>query len=229
MAKKKDSNRTEEQMQAVEGALSNTEQFIEDNQKILTTIVAVIVIAVLGYFSYQKFYLKPKEDEAQSQMFMAQKYFEQDSLKLALNGDGQYPGFLDIADEYSMTHAGNLSNYYAGVIYLKQGKYEQAISYLEDFDGDETIVQPWAIGKIGDAYMEMGQMEQAVDYYLEAAKEQKNNFTSPHFLMKAGMTYEVMDKPGKAHEMYKKIKNEYPDSKEYGEIDKYIARTESKS
>ncbi len=227
MAKKKDNNRTEEQMQAVEGALSKTEQFIEDNQKILTGIVAVIVIAVLGYFSYQKFYLNPKEEEAQSQMFMAEKYFEQDSLKLALNGDGQYPGFLQIADDYSMTKAGNLADYYTGAIYLKQGKYEQAISYLEDFDGDETIVQPWATGKIGDAYMELGQMEKAVDYYLRAAKDQKNNFTSPHFLMKAGMTYEVMDKPQKAHEMYKKIKSEYPDSMEYREIDKYIARTES--
>lgn len=227
MAKKKDKSRTEDQMQAVEGALSNTEQFIEDNQKTITAIVAILVVAVLGYFSYQKFYLNPKQEEAQSQMFMAEKYFEQDSLDLALNGDGQYPGFLQIIDEYSMTKSGNLAQYYAGVSYLKKGEYNKAISYLKDFDGDETIIEPWSIGKIGDAYMELGEMEEAVDYYISAANTQKNKFTSPHFLMKAGMTYEVMNKPSKAHEMYKKIKNEYPDSKEYQEIDKYIARTES--
>lgn len=226
MAKKKKTDRTEEQMQAVEGALSKTEQFIEDNQKLLTTIVAVIVIAVLGYFSFQKFYMAPKQEEAKSQMFMAEKYFEQDSLDLALNGDGQYPGFLQIIDEYGMTKQGNLAHYYAGVCYLKKGNYKEAISHLEDFDGDETIIEPWAIGKIGDAYMELGDLDKAVDYYLDAAKDQNNNFTSPHFLMKAGMTYEVMDKPSKALEVYKKIKDEYPESEEYKNIDKYIARTE---
>lgn len=225
MAKKK-TDRTEEQMQAVEGALSKTEQFIEDNQKILTTIVTVIVIAVLGYFSYHKFYLNPKQEEAQNQMFMAEKYFEQDSLELALNGDGQYPGFLQIAEDYGMTKSGNLANYYTGVIYLKQGNYKKAIDYLEKFDGDETVVQIWAIGKIGDAYMEMGEMDKAVDHYISAA-DHENSFTAPHFLMKAGMTYELMDKPSKALSVYKKIKNEYPGSKEYKEIDKYIARTES--
>ncbi|MCF8309212.1 MAG: tetratricopeptide repeat protein [Bacteroidales bacterium] len=224
--KKKKSDRTEEQMQAVEGALSNTEQFIENNQKLLTTIVAVIILAVLGYFGFNKFYMAPKQEEAKSQMFKAEKYFEQDSLDLALNGDGQYPGFLQIIDDYGMTKHGNLAHYYAGVCYLKKGNYNKAISHLEDFDGDETIVEPWAIGKIGDAYMQLGEMDKAVDYYLEAAKEQDNNFTSPHFLMKAGMTYEVMDKPSKAREVYKKIKDEYPESEEYKNIDKYIARTE---
>jgi len=77
---------------------------------------------------------------------MAQKYFEQDSLNKALNGDGQNPGFLDIIDEYSMTNASNLANYYTGLIFLKQGKYQDAINYLEKFDSDDEFVGPMATG-----------------------------------------------------------------------------------
>ncbi|MCK4639195.1 MAG: tetratricopeptide repeat protein, partial [Bacteroidales bacterium] len=110
MAKKKD--KTEEKIVAVEEVLGRTEQFIEKNQKILTIIVGIIVVLILGYFGYKKFYLAPLEKEAQSQIFMAEMYFEQDSLNRALYGDGNYLGFLDIIDEYSSTKTGNLANYY---------------------------------------------------------------------------------------------------------------------
>ncbi len=149
MAKKKEA--TENQMQAVEEALTKTEKFIEKNSNLLTIIVAVAAAIVLGYFAFQKFYLVPKEKEASAQIFMAEKYFAKDSLQLALNGDGQYPGFLEIADDYSITKTGNLAHYYAGVCYLKLGQYEDAIDHLKDFDGNGTIIDTWAIGKLGDA------------------------------------------------------------------------------
>ncbi|MDZ7774475.1 MAG: hypothetical protein U5L09_02100 [Bacteroidales bacterium] len=65
--------------------------------------------------------------EATSQIFVAERYFEQDSLQLALNGDGQYPGFVEIADEYGMTKTGNLAHYYAGVSYLKLGEMKKLL------------------------------------------------------------------------------------------------------
>src|SRR6056297_3423555 len=102
MAKKKQEN-TGQQFEAVENALTRTEQFIEDNQKIITTVVLVIVGLIAVYMGFQRFYLRPLENEAQSQMFVAQRYFEQDSFRLALNGDGNNFGFLTIIDEYEMT------------------------------------------------------------------------------------------------------------------------------
>jgi tetratricopeptide (TPR) repeat protein len=213
-------------MMAVEGALSKTEQFIENNRNMLSAIVAVIILLVLGYFAYHRYYLAPKEKEATSQVFVAERYFEQDSLQLALNGDGQYPGFVEIADEYGMTKTGNLAHYYAGVSYLKLGEYEKAIDYLGDFKGDGNIVEVWAIGKTGDAYMELGDMQKALDYYLKAANEIKNDFSSPHFLMKAGQTHELLGNKKEALDIYKRIQQEYPKSKESQNIERYIARVE---
>ena len=129
MAKKTDN--TEDKIHVVEEALSKSEQFIEKHQKTLMIIIGAIIVIGLGFFAFQRLFLDPREKEAQGQMFMAQKYFEEDSLNKALNGDGNYVGFLSIIDDYSMTKACNLSKYYSGIIYLKQGKYEDAITYLK--------------------------------------------------------------------------------------------------
>jgi tetratricopeptide (TPR) repeat protein len=227
MAKKIDN--TEEKIHAVEEALSKSEKFIEKNQKILTIIIGSAIVIVLGIFAFQKFYIAPREKAAQSQMFMAQKYFEQDSLNKALNGDGQNPGFLDIMDEFSMTKSANLSKYYAGIIYLKQGKFEDAITYLKKFDSDDEFVGPMATGGIGDAYMELGQKDKALEYYLEASSQQVNDLTSPLYMMRAAFVYEDQGKYDKAIELYEKIQKEHLKSNEARDIEKYIEQAKAKA
>jgi tetratricopeptide (TPR) repeat protein len=227
MAKKADN--TEEKIQVVEEALGKTELFIEKNQKLLTIIIGAIVLVVLGYFGFQRFYIAPREKEAQSQMFMAQKYFEQDSLKLALNGDGNYLGFLNIIDDYSMTSAANLSHYYAGIIYLKKGDFNNAITHLKKFSSDDEFIGPMATGAIGDAYLELKDTQKAIDYYLKAADQKKNDLTSPQFLLKAGWAFEIAGNHSKAAETYKRIQKEFSKSMESRDIEKYIARADALS
>lgn len=222
MAKK--TTKTEENIQAVEEALSRTEHFIETNQKPILIILGIIVVVILGYFGFQKLYIVPKEKSAQEQMFMAEAYFGMDSLDLALNGDGFYPGFLEIIDNYKLTKSANLAKYYTGLIYLNKGDYEIAIEYLKDFDSDDLIIMPMALGAIGDAFMELDMKEDAVDYYLDAANNNENDFTTPQFLLKAAWTYEILGDYEKAVVIYKQIKTEFPRSRQARDIDKYIAR-----
>ena len=206
---------------------SKTETYIEENQKSLTIIIGVIVVIIGGYFAYKKLYVDPLEEEAQSQMFVAERYFEQDSLNLAINGDGNYLGFLDILDEYSVTPSGNLANYYLGICYLRQGKYEEAIEYLSSFGQDDKMVSSVATGAIGDAYMELGETKTAASYYMDASNESKNDFTAPIYLMKAAMAYEELGNYRKAVGIYESIKKNYPDTKEGLEVEKYLARANS--
>lgn len=224
MAKKQD--RTEDRIVAVEEALSKTEKFIERNQKLLTIIVGVIIVLVLGFFGFKRLYVAPREAEAQEQMFMAERYFEMDSLSLALNGDGMYPGFLEIIDDYGITKSANLAHYYTGIIYLRQGNFEEAIDHLKKFKSKDQVVSVMARGAIGDAYMEMNDMGEAVDYYVDAATMRDNEFSAPIFYMKAGMAYELLGRHSEALEMYETIKYDYPTSNEAREIDKYIAKME---
>lgn len=222
MAKKID--KTEERIVAVEEAFSKTEQFIEKNQKIILIVVGAIILVVLGYFGFKRLYLAPREKEAQSQMFMAEKYFEMDSLTKALKGDGNYLGFLDIMDQYKFTKSANLSHYYAGICYLKKGEFQNAIDQLSDFSSGDELIAPMAIGAMGDAYMELNNTDKAIDCYLKAADKRKNDLTSPMFLMKAGMAYELAGKNDLALKTYMRIKTEFSRTNEGREIDKYIAR-----
>ncbi len=208
----------------VEEALSKTENFIEKNQKVIMYVVAAIIVVVGGYMGFKKFYIAPREKDAQSQMFYAERYFEKDSLKLALNGDGNNSGFLDIIDEYSMTQAADLAHYYAGICYLKLGQFQDAIDQLESFDSNDQIVGSMALGAIGDAHMELGDNEKALSYYKKAADNNDNLFTTPLFLMKAGLTYEIMGNYEEAQKLYERIQKEYYKSFESREIEKYIAR-----
>ncbi|UCH14344.1 MAG: tetratricopeptide repeat protein [Bacteroidales bacterium] len=220
MAKKK--KPSDHGLENVENVLSKTERYIEENQKSLTIIVIVIAVIIGGYLGYKKLFLAPTELEAQSEMYVAEKYFEADSFRLALEGDGSYLGFIDIIDEYGITKCANLAKYYAGVCHLKLGEYEDAIEYLKKFDSDDVLVASIALGAIGDAYVELGELEEGVEFYLKAAERKKNDFTSAVFLKKAGLVYEELGDYKKALELYEKIENQFPKSEESRDIEKYI-------
>ncbi len=225
MAKK--GNKTDDQFAQIEQSLSSTEQFIEKNQKQLTIIVSSIVAVIALVVSYQKLYLAPMEENAQTDMFMAQLYFEKDSFNLALNGDGQYLGFLDIIDEYSLTKSGDLALYYTGLCYLNTGDFESAIEYLKDFSSDDAILSSLALGCIGDAYMELEETDKALKYYKEAANHNENKFTTPRYLFKRAVILEANGDLENALDLYKKIEKSYPLSKVGQEIEKYVSRVEN--
>jgi tetratricopeptide (TPR) repeat protein len=226
MAKKKDI--TEERIEAVEEALSKSEQFIERNQKILTYVIGGIILIVLLFFGYKKFIQMPQEKTAQRLMFKAEYYFEQDSVDLALYGDGENFGFIDVIDKYGSTSAGNLAKYYSGICFYTKGDYLEAIKYLKRFKSSDLLVSAMSFGAIGDAYMQLGNSDKALDYYLKAARYDNNEVVSPTFYLKAGWSYEINNEWKKALEVYQQIKKEYPKSREARDIDKYIARTEAK-
>lgn len=227
MAKKKKSAHTGG-VENIEHALSRTEQFLENNQKSVTVIFTIIIIVVGGYLGVKKFYIAPKEKEAQEQMFMAERYFEIDSIRLALEGDGNYLGFLDILDEYKLTKTGELANYYIGICYLKMGYFEDAIDYLKDFKTKSKIIGPLTLGAIGDAYVELEDFEEGLAYYLKAANHNDNDFTTPLFLFKAALVYEELGEYEDALDIYETLETQYPKSDEGKKADVYITQVKVK-
>ena len=221
-------DKEEEVIVDVEEVYSKSEKYIEDNKNTLSMIVGAIVVIVGGYFGYTNLYVMPLESQAHEQMWKAEQYFEVDSFRLALEGDGNYYGFLTIINEYGVTKAANLANYYAGICYLNQGEYETAISFLGDFSSDDEILGAVALGAIGDAYMEMGNQNEALSYYKKAASNKTNDFTGPVYLMKAAFVQEQLGDYSSAVDSYNKILQEYPSSSESRRVDKYIARANSK-
>ena len=212
----------------VESALSRTERFIEENQKSIIRVVTVLLALTAILLAMKRFYLIPRENEARSQMFVAEQYFETDSFNLALYGDGNYSGFIEIIEDYGLTKAANLSQYYAGISYLRLGEYEDALDYLKKFKAKDKMVAPIAEGAKGDACVELGEMEKGLDYYMKAAAKSKNNFTTPVYLVKAAQVNEHLQEFKKALELYQQVKTDFPDYARNNNIDKYISRVQAK-
>ncbi len=222
--KEKKKDQSEKNIVAVEEALSKSEQFIERNQNFLIGAVAVIVLLIAGYIGYTRFVLEPREQEARAEMFTAEKFFERDSLRLALEGDGINLGFLDIISDYRMTKTANLARYYAGISLLNLGEYEEAIDHLKKFRRRDQMLGAMALGAIGDAYLALEDRQNAIRYYRRAVDYRPNELTTPAFLMKLAMVYELEGRYSDALDTYKVIRNEYPNTTEGRNVERFIAR-----
>lgn len=207
--------------------ISKTEEFLEKNKKMVLVVGGVIAAIVAGYFLFN-YWVTSQDESAQNEMFQAVYYFEADSLDRALEGDGNNYGFLEIIDNYGMSKAANLSHYYIGAIYLKKGEYISAIEHLEKFSSGDLLVQARAYGLIADANMEMGNYDEAASSYMKAADYNDNEYTSPGYLMKAGVAYEALGNLERALECYDNVVKKYINASEYQTARKHKARLESK-
>jgi len=206
--------------------VGKTEDFINQNKKSLGIIIGALVIAIGGYLFYQRVYVAGKEKEAQSLLFHSEQYFKEDSLRLAINGDGNNPGLEEIANEYGMSPSGNLAKYYLGMAYLKQNEYQKAIETLKSYDANDDITPSLVLGAIGDAYFGLKENDEAISYYEKSVREKPNNFSTPILMMKLAATLEESGKYKEAKETYEKIQKEYPTSNEGVQMQKYITRAE---
>lgn len=228
MAKTK--KQQDEEIVDVQEVYSKTEQFLDKYKQVIIGGLLFIGAVVFGIFYYFNFYLPPLEQEAQDEIFHAQRHFANDSLSLAMYGDSDgNPGFEEIAANYGATNVGNLAHYYMGVSLLRTGDFEGAILYLDRYKAKDEITPSIKYGAMGDAYSELGDYETAFKYYKKALKSEENEFTTPIYLMKAGLVAEELGKGKDAADYYSKIKKEYPNSAQARNIEKYIKRAATKS
>nr|WP_321222773.1 tetratricopeptide repeat protein [uncultured Psychroserpens sp.] len=217
-----------------EGA-NKAEDFVARNQKGIFIIIGVAALIMLGYLGYNKFIAEPKAEEAMNEMYSAQKSFNEalvatnkDSLfTLALNGVGGKLGLTDIVDQYGSTPAGNLANYYAGMAYLNLKDYTNAVKYLGDFNSDNAVLGPIAKGGMGDAFVQLEQLPEALEYYEKAIDASTNDYTTPMYLLKAANVAQSLGQSDKALQYYTRIKSEFETSDQAKNIDTFIGRAEA--
>ena len=203
--------------------------YFEENKKSITIIGGAIVVLIGGYFAWTKLYIAPMEEQAQQDIYIAQNYFEKDSLDKAINGDGTNKGFKKIIEDYGLTETGSLAHMYLGLCYLHKGQFEDAVSELQEYDGDDMMLKPMSIGAQGDALCELGKADDAIGEYLKAADADKNNFTSPYYLMKAATLYESLGKYKEALQIYEQLKTDFFESREGRDAEKYISLAKAKA
>ena len=214
-----------EKQEEINETFTKVQGIWEKFQKQILAIVAVLVIGIGGWYGYNEYIIKPKEEKAADALFKAQQFFANDSSNLVLNGDGQNKGVLFILKNYGGTKSANLCNYYAGVSYLKLGDFNNAVKYLKDFSTPAKQIQLMAYGCLGDAYAELNKKEQAIENYKKAATTfdaDENN--SAEYLFRAALLLETTGKTKEALDLYKELKEKFPKTEKGFQADKYIYR-----
>lgn len=226
MAKKQEFKKEDEQLENVGEALSTAGQWIEDNQNILTIVIAAIAAVILGVIALNTYVFKPKAVEANNENAKAVVYFMQGDYEKALHGDdAECIGFEEIADSYRVYRPGKLAALYAGICYANLNDYEQAVKYLKRFSANDLTIDPAARQLLGDAYVELGELSKAAKAF-EAAAKSGNELIAPMSLKKAGLVYLTMDNKKAAKKCFETIKAKYPQATEAQDIDKFIASAE---
>jgi predicted negative regulator of RcsB-dependent stress response len=207
----------------------DAEAWFRKNQK---TVLGALLLVVLGLGAY--LYTREggedsEEIAAAESLFMAEHFFGQDSLEIALKGRaGDFEGFESLAISQAGTDAGNVANLYAGLCHLNLGNFEKAISFLKEYKGSDAVLSSMSIGCQGDAQWELGKAQEAADLYLKAARNSGNRFTAPMYLEKAALVNELeLKNTAKAIELYTEIRDNYFSSFQGSNAEKQCLRLTS--
>ena len=212
----------EEKLQNEEMAatISGAEQFYNENKKTIWGVIICILVVGLAILGYSKFIYAPQAKEAQEAAFPAELSFQQGEFELALNGDGNVLGFAQIIVEYG-AKAGKAVYLYAGICNAQLGNWEDALENLKKYNGKEPILAARGLALQGDCYVALEDYAKAVKLYEKAAAKADNMFAAA-YLVKAGQVYLQLGENDKALKTFETVKENYPQSIEGYEIDKYI-------
>jgi len=219
---KENFKKSDEQLENVNEALGTAGQWVEDHQNMLLIVVAAIVVVILGFIGVRKYVVEPNALEASNENAKAVEYFMQGDWEKALNGDdAECLGFAAIADEYAMYQEGELASLYAGICYYQLGQYEESANCLKQFSAGDVMIDPASHQLLGDAYVQMGELEKAVKAF-DAAAKSDNELIAPMSLKKAGLVYMELGKKAEAKKCFEQIRDNFPQSMEAQDVDKYI-------
>ncbi len=218
MAKQEEETRTA--VQDINDSLTGIGEKVQKNSKLVTivvvTVVAIVALVLLYFYAIRK----PAVDSANNAIGQAdlQLMLAQDSTALE-----QYQA---VAGDYGYD-AGNRANLNAAILLFKNGKYQEAINYLDDFKASESVIGAAAASLEGDCYVNLKNYDEAIKYFKKAADiSDKNPLYTPVFLMKQANVYREQKNFPAEVEVYQEIVDEYPT---YGDamgidMEKYLER-----
>lgn len=219
-------NEVEEQnaIDKLNSNLSEASEKIMQNKKVIFWSVGGFVVVAALVLCYLFLYRAPQLNKA----FEA---YNQVEIKSEGNDSVAALEYKKVADQYGSTDAGKLAALSAAEAYYNEGKYKEAVKYLEDFSTSEPVLAANALALTGDCYVNLKQYDKALDYFNKAiSKAAKNPQIVPRVLLKEANVYDEQKKYDKALECYQQIKDDYPTYRtgNGASIDAYIAREQAR-
>lgn len=217
-----------EQQETLGQAMNRTELFLENNGRKMSYVLLALLAIGLVIYGYRALIMQPRAEKAAEMIAQAQERFEAETpdYLLALEGDANGAGFLEVIEQYGSTPSGNLAKHYAGICYLQTGDLEHAAAYLAKYSAVKglpgALINAQNYGLQGDVAVEQGDYARALKYYEKAVKAADNNLTAPMYLRKAGLAARANGNAKQAIAYFERILNEYPASMDAREAEKLI-------
>ena len=203
-------------------------EYYLNNKKQVTLyaiIVGFLILAALAYkLVYVKMIVEPKEEEAIEKLWQAEsKAFDENDWETSIYGDslGFFKGFKEISEDYSGQKAGQIAQYNLGIAFMNNKEYENAIIALKKVNFNDILLGTISQGAIGDSYLQLGAVSDALKYYEIAYSRKENDLTTPIYLMKAALCLEIEERYEEAIVLYEKVYKNYPNNSNAVTAEKY--------
>jgi tetratricopeptide (TPR) repeat protein len=198
--------------------------FFQGKNKIITLVVVGAIVVVLGYLGYQKFIVQPKNIESAEKIFMEESYIvDTQDWEKAINGDETgVKGLAAQAKALDGYAGGELAYYNLGIAQMNLGQYEEAIKAFKNVGFNDENLATITYGAMGDSYMELQNLKEAINFYEQAYKRRpKNEMTAPLYMMKLAGALEVDGKFDQAAALYWDLIQQFPNSTYKSQAEKY--------
>jgi tetratricopeptide (TPR) repeat protein len=188
------------------------------NRRILTGAaigVIVIIAAILG-FSYIQ---GERDNQAQELLGAIVLEYEQGDHRVALDGNGETMGLLDIIDRYGGTPAGNTARFYAGNAHFELEEYDEASEQFEQFNANNDFIGASATAGRAAVHELREDFSRAAVLFERAADMDDNSLRSPQYLHSAARAYVAAGEFSAAEEVILEAKERYPETTLTDEFD----------
>jgi len=186
-------------------------------------IVGGLLVLILGYFAYRQFIWSPSNEESKDSYWEGLNFAAADSTDAALDE------LSVVVKKFDGKIGGEVAQFAYARQLMEKGEFKKALTELDGVEVEDTYIRVMVVGLKADCNSEMKKYEEAANLYLEAADMNDNEFTSPIYLMKAGLCAEEIKNFDKAVECYERIRDNYSAFHSQKQIDKYLARAKSKT
>lgn len=196
-------NESKQSIEAIEAAAEKSAK----TRKLIAICGGGLAVVIIGILVYVFAIKQPGIAKSQ------QAANEADLLALSLGNDADstvVAAYQEVADQYGYS-GGSRAAYMAASGLYRQGKYEEALTYINKFDGDDNAVAALAEGLKGDCYVNLDRLDDAVKAFDKAIKKADgNDFLTPYFMSKKATVLAAQGNNAEAAKLYEEIETGYP-------------------
>lgn len=191
-------------LEEINDSLTHMTAKVQDNKKIIAIASAAVVGIAVLVICYFTFFRNPAIQKANDTIGAA-------DLQLALGNDSvAMAQYMNLADNGSYD-AANRAALESAILLYGQGKYEEALKYVEKYSAKDDVIGAGAYSLQGDCLVNLDRLDEAVKAYNKAIdKSDENPAYTPFFMMKLARVYRAQNNFKEEAEVLEDINEEYP-------------------